>query len=180
MKNIFEVDPASHYLFSWEKLGNIKEGREHLGEDMPVLVYRLLEYSMNNVLFENFGKEKADELFRQAGHLAGMEFAKNVLPLDADEGTFVSELTDTLEKLKVGIFRMERADFEKGVFEIAVHEDLDCSGLPPTNEIVCNYDEGFIAGILEAYAKKPFEVREIECWASGSRVCRFEGKVKDE
>ena len=55
MKNIFEVSPESHYQFEWDKLGNIKKGREHLGEEMPVLVYRLLEYSMNDVLFKNFG-----------------------------------------------------------------------------------------------------------------------------
>ena len=80
---------------------------------MPVLVYRLLEYSMNDVLFKNFGIEKTDEIFRQAGYLAGCEFAKNALPLDADESTFVSTLAQTLETLKVGILRMEEADFEK-------------------------------------------------------------------
>lgn len=180
MKNIFEVSPESHYIFSWEKLGDIKKGRGNLGEEMPVLVYRLLEYSMNNVLFENFGMEKTNDLFRQAGFLAGSEFAKNVLPLDADESTFVSALAEAMEKYKIGILRMEEADFEKGEFIITVHEDLDCSGLPSTGEIVCNFDEGFIAGILEAYAHKPFKVREIECWASGNRVCRFKGTQGNE
>ena len=52
MKNIFEVSLESHYQFEWDKLGNIKKGREHLGEEMPVLVYRLLEYSMNDVLLK--------------------------------------------------------------------------------------------------------------------------------
>ena len=161
MKNIFEVSLESHYQFEWDKLGNIKKGREHLGEEMPVLVYRLLEYSMNDVLFKNFGIEKTDEIFRQAGYLAGCEFAKNALPLDADESTFVSTLAQTLETLKVGILRMEEADFEKG-------------------EFVCKYDEGFFAGILEAYTKKPFKVREVDCWSSGSRVCRFKGTVDDD
>ena len=179
MKNIFEVDPESHYQFEWKKLGDIKKGRENLGEEMPVLVYIILEYSMNHVLFNNFGKEKTDEIFRQAGYLAGMEFAKNILPLDQDESTFVSTLAKTLESLKVGILRMEEADFEKGEFIITVHEDLDCSGLPPTGEVVCKYDEGFLAGILEAYANKPFRVREVDCWSSGSRVCRFKGTVDD-
>ena len=180
MKNIFEVSPESHYKFELKKLGNIKKGREHLGEEMPVLVYRLLEYSMNDVLFKNFGIEKTDEIFRQAGYLAGCEFAKNALPLDADESTFVSTLVQTLETLKVGILRMEEADFEKGEFVITIHEDLDCSGLPPTGEVVCKYDEGFLAGILEAYTKKPFKVREVDCWSSGSRVCRFKGTVDDD
>ena len=74
---------------------------------MPVLVYRLLEYSMNDVLFKNFGIEKTDEIFRQAGHLAKCEFAKNTLPLDIDESTFISTLVQTLETLKVGILRLE-------------------------------------------------------------------------
>lgn len=36
------------------------------------------------------------------------------------------------------------------------------------------------AGILETYLRKPIDVREIDCWANGSRVCRFEGKVRNE
>lgn len=180
MKNVFETDSESHYQFEWRKLGDIKEGREHLGEQMPVLVYRLLEYSMNDVLFRNFGKEKTDELFRQAGYKAGIEFANNALDLTQDESTFVASLAKKLEDLKIGILRMEEADFKKGEFTITVHEDLDCSGLPPTGEVVCKYDEGFLAGILESYAKKPFKVREIDCWSSGSRVCRFKGTIDDE
>jgi predicted hydrocarbon binding protein len=42
-----------------------------------------------------------------------------------------------------------------------------------TDEVVCTYDEGFIAGILERYTGKPFNVKEIDCWASGGRICRF-------
>ena len=106
-------EPESHYKFEWSKLGDVKEGRELLGEQMPVLVYRLLEYSMNDVLFQNFGIEKTDELFRQAGYKVGSEFAKNMLDLNGDEGTFVANLAKTLEDLKIGILRMEEADFEK-------------------------------------------------------------------
>ena len=74
---------------------------------MRVLVYRLLEYSMNDVLFKNFGIEKTDEIFRQAGYLIECQFAKNALPLDIDESTFISTLVQTLETLKVGILRLE-------------------------------------------------------------------------
>lgn len=180
MKNVFDTDQQSHYLFSWGKLGDIKAGREHLGDEMPVVVYRMLEYSLNNILFNHFGSEKADELLREAGKLAGSEYAKNVLPLDADEPDFVSALTESISELKIGILRVEKGDFEHGTFTIAVHEDIDCSGLPVSDELVCCYDEGFISGILETYIKKPIDVKEVECWANGSRVCRFEGKVKND
>ena len=69
MANVFFNEP--HHIFSWEKLGNIKEGREDLGEELPVIVYRLLEYSMNHVLAEEYGVEQANELFRKSGYLAG-------------------------------------------------------------------------------------------------------------
>ena len=55
---------------------------------------------------------------------------------------------------------------------------MDCSCLPITGENVCTYDEGFIAGILNEYTGKTYDVREIDCWASGERVCRFKGSVK--
>ena len=63
-------------------------------------------------------------------------------------------------------------------FTLTVSEDLDCSGLPVTGETVCVYDEGFIAGILEAYTNRPFEVREIDCWSTGDRTCRFSADAK--
>ena len=40
-------------------------------------------------------------------------------------------------------------------------------------ETVCNYDEGFIAGILSEYTEKNYKAQEIDCWATGERVCRF-------
>lgn len=171
MANIFLEEP--HHIFSWEKLGNIKEGREDLGEEVPVIVYRLMEYSMNHVLAEELGKEQADELFRKAGFLAGTQFAKNMLHLEADFDSFVAELQKLLRELKIGILRMEEVDNGGDRIILTVAQDLDCSGLSPSNEVVCNYDEGFLAGILEAYRKVPYLVREIDCWSSGARVCRF-------
>lgn len=171
MGNIFMESP--HHIFSWEKLGNIKEGREDLGENVPVMVYRLMEYTMNHVLAEEFGKEQADRLFRKAGHLAGSQFAENVLDLHADFDSFTAELQTVLKELKIGILRIEEVEGGGQRIVLTVAQDLDCSGLTPSNEVVCYYDEGFISGILETYTKTAYEVREIDCWSNGARVCRF-------
>lgn len=164
-----------HYLFTWDKLGDIKAGRQDLGEEVPVLVYRMLEYSLNHVLHEEFGEDVTNELFRKAGHLAGTEYAKNQLPLDADMNQFLFALQKSMREHRIGILRMEEMQEESGEFVLTVAQDLDCSGLPPTNEVVCNFDEGFIAGIMEVYTGIPYCVREIDCWASGARACRFKG-----
>lgn len=170
MANIFTEH--SHHFFSFDKIGNIKEGHGDLGEDMPVIVYRLLEYSMNHILTEEYGAEQADILFRKAGYLAGSEFAKNMLDLTLPPETFISHLQKMLKDLKIGILRIESID-EKEQIILTVAQDLDCGGLPVSDEMVCRYDEGFLSGILEVYTKKPYTVREIDCWASGDRVCRF-------
>jgi predicted hydrocarbon binding protein len=177
MGNVFFSEP--HHIFSWEKLGNIKEGREDLGEDMPVVVYRLLEYTMNHILTEEFGAERANELFRKSGFLAGQEFAKNLLDLTLPLEQFVAQLQKIFRDLKIGILRIEEIQDNADPIILTVAQDLDCSGLPPTNEVVCNYDEGFLAGILETYMKKSYLVREIDCWASGARVCRFRCKAQE-
>jgi len=164
--------------FAWHDLGDLNIGRTTLGLDMPVLVYRLFQYTLKDVLAREFSEEYAGDLFRAAGHLAGTHFARQMLDLHESFDQFVSQLTRALNDLRVGIMRVESADLENLTFTLTISEDLDCSGLPITDETVCDYDEGFIAGILEAYSGKNFNVKEIDCWATGSRTCRFAVKAK--
>lgn len=176
--NVFK-QAQTHNRFTWDSLGDIRKGRENLGEEMSVLVYRLLEFTMLDVLVKELGEEKAHELFRKAGFLAGRELAENTLDRKQDFDGFLAQLQELLKELKIGILRLEAVDPETREVILTVGEDLDCSGLPSTNEVVCHYDEGFIAGLLYAYTGELYEVKEIDCWAKGDRVCRFRGTVKD-
>ncbi|MDR0500279.1 MAG: 4-vinyl reductase [Coriobacteriales bacterium] len=179
MDNVFKTsEPLTHNIFRWENLGDIKEGRGDLGEEMPVLVYRLMQFTMLDILTKHYGAEPANDLFREAGYLAGTELAKATLDLSVDLDIFIANLQKALEDLKVGILRLESFNEETGELVLTVAQDLDCSGLPITNETVCDYDEGFIAGILDSYTGKKYKVREIDCWASGDRTCRFRGTVE--
>ena len=174
MDNVFNVfKNDTRKAFDWSSLGDIKEGRGDLGEEMPVIVYRLMQFTLLDALSSEMGIDKANEYFRKAGFLAGSEYAKNVLNLDLDFDSFISHLQESLKLMKIGILRMESFSPENGKLVLTVAEDLDCSGLPITNETVCVYDEGFISGILEQYTGKKYEVLETDCWASGDRVCRF-------
>ena len=171
MKNVFAE--TGHKPFAWENIGDIKSGRENLGEEMPIAVYRLMQYTLLDVLSQEFGIDRAYGYFRESGLLAGTEFAKNALNLKQGFESFISHLQEVLKDLKVGVLRIESADLDTGEIILTIGEDLDCSGLPVTNENVCVYDEGFIAGILNTYTNKKYNVQEIDCWASGARVCRF-------
>lgn len=91
---------------------------------------------------------------------------------------FVTAAQQALLDMKVGILRIETADMEKNCFTLAVGEDLDCSGLPDIDATVCNYDEGFLAGMFLEQTGKEFDVKEIDCWCTGDRTCRFDVKLK--
>jgi predicted hydrocarbon binding protein len=175
-KNVF-LRKRKHDQFDWKILEGIEEGRGDLGTDMPVLLYRLMQYTMLEELTKAYGLEQANNHFRNAGFRAGFEYAKNALDLKVEFNQFVANLQQSLRDLKVGILRMEAFDPDTGKIVLTVGQDLDCSGLPITEENVCIYDEGFIAGILEAYTGKKYDVKEIDCWASGDRTCRFSGEV---
>lgn len=154
-------------------------GRENLGADLPVAVYRLLEYSFKDELAERFGKEAQIQIFRGAGCRAGTFFAKHYLDLTLELSDFIAQLQRKLEEMKIGVLRVEEAEADTGKMVLTLAEDADCSGLPTLGETVCNYDEGFLAGVLTAYTRKPYSAVEVNCWATGDRVCRFQAEVNE-
>ncbi|WP_295383871.1 V4R domain-containing protein [uncultured Thiodictyon sp.] len=160
--------------FDWSMLGNLAEGRPNLGDSMNVSVYRLMQFTLRDVLIQRMGVADADQVFYDAGRKAGEQFYAHVLTKKGSFPEFVGDLQESLQRLNIGILRVELADLERLNFTLTVAEDLDCSGLPVCGEQVCTYDEGFIHGLLTSHTGREFRVREVDCWASGDRVCRFE------
>jgi len=147
----------------------------HLGDLLSLIPYRLLQYTIRDVTEQKIGTEPCDRLFYDAGELAGHLFFDGSMAefKDLPLNGFIGELQRVLKELGVGILRVEKADAEKGEFTLTVSEDLDCSGLPDLGLEVCNYDEGFIAGVFFKYTGIIFTAKEVDCWCSGDRTCRF-------
>jgi hypothetical protein len=161
------------YSFNWENLGDIEVGRPNLGGTMSVAAYRLMQYTLRHVMGKRLPAEQCSTILREAGELAGREFCRNVLDPSLPFNGFLSQFQEQLKAFRIGILRIERSDLEKMEFVLTLDEDADCSGLPPTGKTVCEYDEGFLAGVMGEYTGRPFEAREIDCWAAGERTCRF-------
>ena len=170
------LEERQHFQFEWSHVGNIDQGRPNLGPTTNVVVYRLMQYTLRDALIKHTDVATADRVFFDAGHNAGSAFLENIIQPAADFNELVSKLQNTLRDLNIGIIRFEKTDLENLHFILTVDEDLDCSGLPVINEAICTYDEGFIAGIFEAFTGKAFTVKEIDCWCTGERTCRFEVK----
>ena len=148
------------YAFDWKYIGDMELGRPNLGKTARLEIYRLFQYT--------------------AGFLAGTEFCKRYVGECASFSDFVAKVQAALEEMNVGILHVERADMDKLEFTLTVAEDLDCSGLPDLGHVVCTYDEGFISGLFKSFTGKSFEAKEVDCWCTGDRTCRFEVKPATE
>ena len=164
------------YKFSWELLGDIG-ARENLGPLVRVEVYRLMQFCFRDVLEKRYGTEETDSFFREAGKLAGEQFCRQFFSEEKDFASFVNSAQKILRDLGVGILRVEEADLNAGSFVMTVGEDLDCSGLPELDYEFCAYDEGFLAGLLGAFTKREVTVKEVDCWCTGARTCRFQAQL---
>lgn len=161
------------YAFDWKYVGDTELGRPNLGKMARIEVYRLFEYTLRDVLERDYGTAEADRLLREAGFLAGMEFAKRFIGSCPDFSVFVVRAQEQLEAMCVGILHMEKADLERLEFTLTVSEDLDCSGLPDLGHVVYAYDEGFVAALFSFFAGRRCTAREVDCWSTGDRTCRF-------
>lgn len=165
------------YKFSWDLLGDITKGRPNLGPNTRLEVYRLMQFTFRDVMEQHLGADKTDQIFYEAGKLAGVEFYKNSFSNIQDFNSFIKSLQESLRSMGIGVLRIEEADVEKGAFVMTVSEDLDCSGLPELGYEICTYDEGFIAGLLESFTGSTFKVKEVDCWCTADRTCRFTAEV---
>ena len=162
------------YAFSWALIGDIDAARPNLGPTLRLEVYRLMQFCFRDILEDKYGTEEADKIFYEAGHLAGRSFFENVLVPKPDSfEELVNRLQSILKDLGIGVMKVEEAALDALTFTLSIAEDLDCSGLPDLGYEVCIYDEGFLAGILEMFTGKPFKVKEVDCWCTNERTCRF-------
>lgn len=171
------MDSGRKYQFSWDLLGDLDLGRPNLGPTTRLEVYRLMQFTFRDVIEKEYGTQAADEIFYKAGKLAGHEFYQHLFKEIIDYNEFIRQLQLVLKEMAIGILRIEKADLEKGEFVMTVSEDLDCSGLPELGYEICTYDEGFISSLMENFTGKKFKVKEIDCWCTGDRTCRFSANV---
>jgi len=165
------------FELTWENLGDIEDGRPTFGAELPVPIYRLLQFSLRNVIEDELGEGKGEEFLYKAGQGAGELIHSRFLADITDLKELLNKLAELLYDLKVCILRVEGSEPDKDEFVLTAAEDLDCSGVPEFGWPICQYDEGLVAGILSKFTGKPVVVREVDCWATGDRVCRLAAKV---
>lgn len=161
------------YQFNWDLIGNVEEGRPNLGPKVNVEFYRLMQFTLRDAMEAELGVEKTDMIFYKAGSLAGSAFYERYIhPVNSLE-EFVSKTQDMLIEKGIGVLRIEEADIENGKILLTIDEDLDCSGLPELDYETCIYDEGLVAALIASFTEENWTAKEIDCWCTGARTCRF-------
>ena len=97
------------YLFSWELLGGLSEGRPTLGRYARLEAYRLMQYTMRDVLEERLGTQQAEGLFYQAGQLAGREFFQHMIGETHEGQWLLRRLQQVLREMGLGLLHLEEA-----------------------------------------------------------------------
>lgn len=168
------------YQFDWKLIGNISDGRPNLGKEVGVEMYRMLQYTLRDVLEEHLGTEGTDEVFFKAGELAGRTFYDRYIAPVYSLDEFVGKTQQMLREKKIGVLRIEELGKDLKQIMLTVEEDLDCSGLPELDYETCIYDEGFISALFQCFTDRPWRAREIDCWCTGARTCRFMVKAEGQ
>ncbi|MDL2267922.1 4-vinyl reductase [Desulfovibrio sp. OttesenSCG-928-G15] len=151
----------------------IRAARPSLGEATTVEAYRLMQFTLRDVLEQEFGTKETDRLFSLAGELAGRSFFRRYCGGVTDASSLAGVVQKEFKRQGMGLVRFELVDLDRGLIRLTVDEDLDCSGLPDTQDTVCVYDEGFIKGLLDSFSGEKYRVKEVDCWCTGARSCRF-------
>lgn len=172
------TDKNRKYQFSWDLIGTTTDkSRPSLGSATTLEVYRLFQFTIRDILEQRYGTEATDDIFRDAGVMAGRAFFEKYCKDATDVGDLAKIIQERFRELSIGIVRFEKVDLDNMVIQLTVDEDLDCSGLPDSDDQICIYDEGLIKGILDAFTGKSFTVKEVDCWCSGERTCRFKASM---
>jgi len=165
------------YAFTWDLLGDVALGRPNLGNVTRIEIYRLMQFTLRDIIESKYGTEETDVIFYDAGKMAGRALYERFLGGAENIADFAKKLQDVLLEMRIGVLRIESMSEGAEKLVLTVDEDLDCSGLPELDHEICVYDEGFIAGILESFTGRNYNVKEIDCWCTGDRTCRFAADV---
>lgn len=171
------MNKEKKYTFSRDLIGDISEGRRNLGSETSIEVYRLMQFTLRDVVKRYVGNENTDLALLEAGKLAGKNLYDKFFYPTKDLREFITQLQVMVKDLKIGVLDMEKINLEEKEFTFTMSEGLECSNTSELDFDVCTFNEGFIASIFECFTEVPFNVKEIDYVSRGSKNCRFSIKA---
>ncbi|MCF2139092.1 MAG: 4-vinyl reductase [Candidatus Lokiarchaeota archaeon] len=115
---------------------------------------------------------KAEEIHYIVGKQLGDKFEG--LFFSEEEEALLEEISRFWKRNGFGI--IDELRFEPSRIIFNVYECFECSHLPNLGRPVCKLDEGFFTTLFEKKFGKEYEIKELECFATGNDHCQFQIK----
>ncbi|MHA1521787.1 MAG: V4R domain-containing protein [Promethearchaeota archaeon] len=115
---------------------------------------------------------EAETIHFAVGQTLGKNF-ENMF-ISKEEGALMEELTEFWKQNGFG--HIDELKFGTDTITFNVYECFECSHLPVLGHPVCKLDEGFLTTLFESKFQKLYEVKELECFATGKDYCKFQVK----
>jgi predicted hydrocarbon binding protein len=168
-KKIFYI--KSEYLgeLSREKLFQEDLGKyiqSYLESDgSPFEFFRLLFQTIRVSLIKQ--GISIDPILHEAGYKVGETLYHSLK--DPQDDKFLENIAKFWQTHQLGQVEVNN----KNPLVINVYDCFECKGLPYLGKTACAFDIGLLKALFNAHYKKPHQVTETDCYATGDEYCRF-------
>lgn len=163
-------------------LGNLEgpvRNRANLGPGVDVRLFQALRLIAVASVADQTGKDPA-ALAYKSGQRVGRALGNAMAPV-AGRGpeAFFPAARELCLRMAIGSLVLEEIDLDRGRVLVRLDETVSCAGILGTEGPLCDFEAGFLAGLLSGGIGKPVRATELACAATGSRGCRFELRISD-
>jgi uncharacterized protein len=89
-----------------ESTGDIELGRPNLGNTTSVAIYRLMQYTLRDLVIKHTDPKIAARIFNDAGYNSGKAVYQNLIKEASDVDDLISKLQDILKKWRNVILKI--------------------------------------------------------------------------
>ena len=158
MSQEFQFDPKNL------KLENIQSDRPTIGDDVSVVLWRLVRViGLHSILEE----ETSTVIYFAGKQIGKMLGAKNM-----------EEIKEKLVQLKIGTIDFPLVN--EAAIHVSIGECVTCAGIKPSlGRPICQLEAGIVVGALEViYPDKKISGEETKCIGGlGDKVCLVECRI---
>lgn len=144
-----------------------KTDRPALGNDIPLLVFRVFRHFSAQYVEEVMGRGAA-VVFQNGGRDLGREAGTMLYKADSEE--YLREICKFVRDSRIGILMPREVSAKRLVVDL--DECITCAGMSNIGKRICQFEVGFVAGVAEVMVKKKTRATETKCNANGEGTCQ--------
>jgi predicted hydrocarbon binding protein len=144
-----------------------RTNRPVLGNDIPILVFRVFRHFSASYVEEVLGRGAA-VVFQNGGRELGREAGAMLFKPDPTE--YLREVCQFVKDSRIGILQPREVSDKLLVLDL--DECITCAGMHSNGKRICQFEVGFVAGVAEVLIKRKPKAYETKCNANGESTCQ--------